>query len=188
DCRVFIRHYKRCQIGSIENISRFGLWPPAVWQGEWWRLLTAMFLHVNLIHLALNMLGLYVLGEFVEVTLGIRKYLIAYFFSGLGSMMTIVILSMKFNYPINLTVGASGAIMGIIGATSAILLKGWLREKSRVAAKSLRSVLFIIGIQIIFDLSTPQISSIGHASGLVLGFLVSLFLVPNLKNPTTKAT
>jgi rhomboid protease GluP len=169
-------------MGKDETLYRFALLPTAVWDGEWWRMLSAMFLHVNFIHLALNMLGLYVLGEFVERTLGIRKYLIAYFFSGLGSMLTIAVLTMLFNHPNNFTVGASGAIMGIVGATAAILLKGWLLEKSLLAAKRLRSVLFIIGFQVVFDLSTPQISAVGHASGLILGFLISLFLVSTPKN------
>jgi rhomboid protease GluP len=173
-------------LGGSENSEILyrmgGLLPTSVWQGEWWRLLNATFLHINLLHLSLNMVGLYVLGEFVEVRLGIRKYLIAYFFSGIGSMLSITIFTVVFNLPVRLTVGASGAIMGIIGATGAILLKGWLVEKSRIAAKRLRTVLFMIGFQVVFDLNTPQVSSLGHASGLVLGFLISLFLVPNSKH------
>jgi rhomboid protease GluP len=165
---------------NIENLYRLGgLLPISVWQGEWWRLLSSTFLHANILHISLNMMGLYALGEFVEITLGIRKYLVAYFFSGLGSMLFITIITVFFGFPPKITIGASGAIMGIIGATGAILLKGWLSEKSQVAAKRLRAILLMVGFQIIFDLSTPQVSAVAHASGLTLGFLITLFLFVN---------
>lgn len=173
---------------NIQNLYRLGgLVPLLVWQGEWWRLLTAMFLHINFLHLLFNMLGLQIMGEFVEARLGTRRYLIAYFFSGLGSMLFITILTVFFHYhPRQITVGASGAIMGIIGATGAILLKGWLYEKSKMAVNRLRSVLFIVGLQAAIDLSTPQISFVAHASGLVLGFLIGFVLAVNPKNNPSK--
>jgi len=172
--------------GGSENIQNLyqlgGLAPIAVWHGEWWRLLSATFLHINFLHISLNMAGLYILGEFVEVSLGVWRYLVAYFFSGIGSMTVITMITMLLNFRGNdLTVGASGAIMGMVGATGAILLRGWLADKSPVAAKRLRLILFMIGLQVVFDLTTPHVSSLGHASGLVLGFLISLFLVRNPK-------
>jgi rhomboid protease GluP len=166
---------------DLEVLYHLGaLVPTVVWQGEWWRLLSATFLHYGFLHLALNMFGLAYLGVFVEIRLGIWKYLVAYLLCGTGSMLVVTILAVSLNSEPQVTVGASGAIMGIVGATAAILLQGWRREKSRIAAQRLKSILFIIGFQIFFDLTTPNISVVGHTSGLVLGFLFGILL--NSKN------
>jgi rhomboid protease GluP len=164
---------------DIEVLYRLGaLVPTIVWQGDWWRLLSATFLHFGFFHLALNMLGLAYLGVFVESRLGVWRYLAAYLFCGIGSMLVVTILAISLNSEPQVTVGASGAIMGIVGATAAILFQGWRREKSRIAAQRLRTTLYIIALQIVFDLITPNISVVGHTSGLVLGFLIGMLLVP----------
>lgn len=74
-------------------------------------------------------------------------------------------------------VGASAAIMGLVGVTFAILWRGWHQEKSRIAAQRLRIVIFIILFQIAFDLSVPEVSFLGHAAGLILGFLLGTILL-----------
>jgi rhomboid protease GluP len=169
---------------NIEILYRLGaLVPEAVWQGgEWWRLLTATFLHYGWLHLSLNMLGLYFLGGFVESALGIWRYLLAYLVSGVGSMLIITLVAVVAppQEP-QIVVGASGAIMGMVGVMTAILLQGWRKERSRLAAKRLRAVLFIIGLQIVFDVFTPHVSGLGHLSGLILGFLTASLLQLNWK-------
>jgi len=157
------------------------LLPQNVWSGEWGRLLTSMFLHFGPLHLCMNMLGLYFLGNFVESALGKGRYLVIYFTSGIGSMLTIVLLAAAAQFPNIIVVGASGAIMGLIGAIGAVLLRDWQQERSRLAARRLRTIVFIIGLQIVFDFLTPQVSMTSHLSGLIIGFLVSnalLFLWP----------
>src|SRR5688572_24481912 len=84
---------------------------PLVDQGDWWRLITAAFLHYGPIHLAMNMLGLWWFGGAVEQVLGRGRYLLLYLVSGLAGSAGALILS-----PNALTVGASGAIFGILGA------------------------------------------------------------------------
>ncbi len=116
---------------NLDNLYRLGaLIPEAVFAGEWWRILSANFLHLNWLHLSANMLGLYVLGRIVEARLGIIRFLIAYFFSGVGSMITIAVLSIVTQVPELICVGASGAIMGLLGVIAAILTRGWRRERS----------------------------------------------------------
>ncbi|NJL42986.1 MAG: rhomboid family intramembrane serine protease [Pseudanabaena sp. SU_2_4] len=162
---------------DLEVLYHLGaLVPTVVWYGEWWRLLSATFLHYGFFHLVLNMIGLAYLGVFVEIRLGILKYLVAYLFCGIGSMLVVTILAVSLNSEPQVTVGASGAIMGMVGATGSILLQGWRREKSRIAAQRLRSILYIIGLQMVFDLITPNVSFVGHTSGVVLGFLVGILL------------
>lgn len=166
--------------GGSENFNtlyRLGaLVPGEVLAGDWWRLLTATFLHFGFLHLAMNMLGLYFLGPFVEFALGAQRYLLSYFTAGIGSMLAVTILSATGYSQAQFVVGASGCIMGMVGATAAILLRGWRKEKSRVASRRLRAILFIIVFQAIFDLTTPQISFVGHTSGLMIGFLVASVL------------
>jgi rhomboid protease GluP len=162
---------------DIEVLYRLGaLVPTVTWQGEWWRLLSATFLHFGYLHLALNMLGLYYLGIFVELKLGIWRYLAAYLFCGVGSMLVVTVLAIAQNSTEQITVGASGAIMGMVGVTGAILFQAWRREKSRFAAQRLRTIIAIVCLQIFFDLTTPNVSAIGHTSGLTLGFLIGMLL------------
>jgi rhomboid protease GluP len=162
---------------DLENLYRLGaLVPEAVRQGEWWRLLSATFLHYGWLHVSLNMVGLYFLGAFVESALGVWRYLLSYLISGIGSMLVITLLAIAVGPKEQIVVGASGAIMGMIGVMAAILLRGWRKEKSRLAARRLRTVLFIIGLQIVFDWTTPQVSGLGHMSGLILGFFTGSLL------------
>lgn len=172
---------------DLETLRQMGaLVPAVVFAGEWWRLLSATFLHYGVAHLLMNMVGLYFLGTIAEASLGSKKFLLVYFFSGIGSMLVVSWLAVKLGSSDQIVVGASGAIMGLLGAIGAILLQGWYREKARVAAKRLRTVLFIIGLQIVFDLATPQVSFVGHISGLGLGFLAGSLLA--IATPTTKSS
>jgi rhomboid protease GluP len=185
NCLVFVGEIVAGGSENEETLYRLGaLVPSVVWQGEWWRLLSATFLHYGILHLSMNMLGLHFLGAYVESNFGIGRYLISYFFSGIGSMLVVTLVAIFTNAPLQITVGASGAIMGMVGALTAILLKGWIVDKAPLAAQRLRSVMFIIGLQIAFDLSNPQVSFLGHISGLILGFAIALplvFLFPKFK-------
>jgi rhomboid protease GluP len=176
---------------NLDTLYRMGaLVPEEVLAGDWWRLITAIFLHYGAVHLLANMLGLYILGIFVERTLGTGKFLLCYFFSGIGSMVAITILGILASVPNLIGVGASGAIMGILGVMAAILLKGWRHEKAKIAAKRLRLVLLIVVLQVVSDIFTPQVSLVGHVSGFVLGFLsgVVLFRVSHLKSFTNSSS
>lgn len=171
------------QLGGTENLETLyhlgAVVPEIVVAGQWWRLLNATFLHFGVLHLFMNMLGLYFIGTFVEVTIGIWRYLLSYFIAGTGSMLTVSIITVALNSPKQITVGASGAIMGMVGMMGAILLRDWHQQKSRSAAKRLQSVLFIIGLQAAFDLVTPQVSFVGHLSGAIIGFLTGIILLLN---------
>ena len=162
-------------LNILENLG--GLVAQNVWHGEWWRLLTANFLHFGWVHLLTNMIGLYFLGTFVESSLGIGRYLIAYLVSGIGSMLAFSILMIKMGATNQILVGASAAIMGLIGVIGAILFWGWRKEKSRIAGKRLRFVLSVIGLQFVFDLMNPQVSFLSHLLGLIWGFLIGSFLL-----------
>ena len=83
-------------------------------------------------------------------------------------------------------IGASGAIMGMVGVMAAIYWRGW-RGGEQAAKQWLRSIVLIVGLQTVFDLMNPNVSMTGHMAGLVMGAIVGLVLVsPNAKSPTTK--
>ncbi len=154
-----------------------GLVAPLVVAGQWWRIVTANFLHLGILHLALNMFALLYLGKFVEYRLGTLRFTIAYVVAGLGSMAMITYVDTRWLTEPQVTVGASGAIMGMLGTMGAIHLIDWGQGKARAAARQLQTVLFSVGLQLIFDLTNGHTSIVGHFSGLLVGFVVGLLLL-----------
>ena len=165
--------------GATESDALFrlgALWPDAVLHGGWWRLGACMFLHFGAVHLAMNMIALLVLGPWVETALGRARYVLLYLFAGLvGSAMHVALARAGWMGP-QLMVGASGCVMGLVGATAGILLRGWRREGSTLARRRLLSTASIVALQVIFDLMTPQVSFLAHASGTLAGFVLGLAL------------
>lgn len=159
---------------ALETLG--ALLPERVVAGEWWRLLAAAFLHFGPLHLSLNMFGLALLGPFVEKMLGAWRFLASYMMTAIGSMLTLTLLTVTTIYITPAAVGASGAIMGLIGTEAAIQFRILRQHPSKVAAARLRLIGLFVGIQMIFDVMTPQVSFMGHASGLVIGFGVGWLL------------
>jgi rhomboid protease GluP len=158
---------------DIETLYQLGgLVPDAVWEGEWWRLINANFLHFGWLHLLNNMIALYFIGRLVEYHLGIIRYFIVYSLSGIGSMFIYSIMGSANT----ILVGASGAIMGLVGLTISLILRIWRKYKSSIACQNLLLLLFLILLQFIFDLANPQISWLIHLLGLVIGFLLGMLL------------
>jgi membrane associated rhomboid family serine protease len=139
------------------------LYGPFVADGEWWRLFSSMFLHYGPIHLLLNMLALWWFGAAVEQVLGRGRYLLLYLVSGLAGSAGALLLE-----PNAFTVGASGAIFGILGA--AFVLE---RQRTYVLGGG---ALGIILFNIVFTFAVPGISIGGHLGGLVGGALGVLAL------------
>lgn len=154
-----------------------GLAAPLVIAGQWWRIITANFLHMGILHLGMNMLALLYLGKFVEYRLGSFRYLLAYLAAGLGSMAVITYIDTRLLTDPRITVGASGAIMGMLGTMGAIHLSGWRQAKVASAGRQFQAVLFSVGFQLVFDLTNGHTSIVGHFSGLIIGFLVGMVLL-----------
>jgi rhomboid protease GluP len=151
--------------------------PEKVWAGEWWRLLNANFLHFGILHLGTNMFALVFLGKLVELNLGVGRYLLVYLMSGIGSMFTCALVYQQSGESNVTLMGASAAIMGLIGTLLAIALQIWLKQKNPLNAKRLRTVIFVIVLQFILDNLIPQISFYSHLFGLIIGFLLSVTLL-----------
>jgi rhomboid protease GluP len=166
---------------NMDTLYRLGaLFPPAVRAGQWWRLIASLFLHFGWLHLAMNMLALWLLGPFVEFALGFRRYLFTYLLSGIGSMGLVIWLAHGPDGD-QMTVGASGCIMGLVGATGGLMLRAWLRHKALSAKRRLASVILIVLMQTVFDFLVPHVSMTAHLSGAFVGFATVLLLRDRLK-------
>lgn len=135
--------------------------------GDYYRLITCMFLHIGVLHLICNMYSLYIIGNVVENFFGKWKYLIIYFISGISGS----ILSMAFSHN-TILAGASGAIFGLLGA---LLYFGYYyRAYLGSAGKS--TIIQVIFINLLIGFMVPGISNAAHIGGLVGGVLSSMMV------------
>lgn len=163
--------------GGSQNVVvllRFGAkYGPAIADGEYWRLLTAVFIHIGLFHLVANSIGLLVFGGMVEKAYGIRSFLVIYLVAGIFGNLA--------SYAAGPTVsaGASGAVFGIVGAFGTYLLAN-RAVLGELARRSLWGVAVIITINIVFGLSVGGVDNWAHLGGLLSGALIGWFLTPRL--------
>ncbi len=136
---------------------------PMIASGQYYRLLTAMFLHSDITHLLLNMYALNILGKNIEIVYGKFKFIIIFLVAGIfGSLGSFI-----FNDSIS--VGASGAIFGLFGA----YLYLYFSRPYIFHRKQLINLLTIIGINLMFGILVPNIDNWGHIWGLIGGFIIS---------------
>ena len=133
--------------------------------GEWWRLVTSMFLHVGFFHLAVNMYSLYFAGTILEQLVGRWRFLLLYFVAGLAGAAGALVYSP--NVP---TVGASGAIFGILGALFVLERRGVINTGGQIAG------LIVLNLVITFVFSS-YISVGGHVGGLIGGVALMWLLL-----------
>ncbi len=163
-------------MGADLALMQLAMIPGLTVTGQWWRVITANFLHINLFHLLMNMAGLWFLGQWVETTWGTSRFLLVYAISGIGAMLTVALVAIATHAQPLVVVGASGAIMGLLGVVCAILLRGWQQHHARMAGRQLQFIFTIIALQVMFDLLNPETSMVGHISGLILGFIAGYML------------
>lgn len=152
--------------------------------GEWWRMLSSGFLHANLIHVGFNMWILYQLGQLLEPALGRLRFGLVYFVAMLCGSFGVLLLS-----PNDITVGASGAVFGLMGAAvAAFRARGINPFDTGLGAMVL--------LNLVFTFSIPRISIGGHVGGLIGGFIAGWILLeagprflrdPNLATALTGA-
>ncbi len=153
---------------------KWALFGPAVNNGDWWRLITSAFLHGSVLHILFNMLALWWLGAPVELALGRLRYLGLYFVSGLAGAAGALVAN-----PNSITVGASGAIFGLLGAG---LILEWQATGSLAG-----NYLMLIVINIAISFAVPGISIGGHLGGLIGGIVTTLAFTRGGRQRTTFA-
>jgi membrane associated rhomboid family serine protease len=168
-----------------EILHRIGALEPyaVVVQGQYWRLFTALFLHGGFAHLLFNLFALYVLGPPLERSIGAARFAVCYLISGLASSAGVVALTVMGLVHVAQLVGASGCIMGIVGAWAGFLLR---HRHAPQAKQRLANIVMIVAIQTAFDLSTPQVSMAAHLCGLIAGFFLGLILAPRAVAPRSQ--
>lgn len=159
-----------------EDLFNWGAnFKPATTDGEWWRLLTSMFLHGGLMHIVANMYGLFFIGIFLEPILGRKKYLTSYLMSGIVASCA----SICWN-DATISVGASGAIFGLYGLFLVLLI---MKLFPIDFSKSfLTSTSIFIGFNLLMGFASNGIDNAAHLGGMFCGMLFGFILYPALKN------
>lgn len=148
--------------------SNFG---PLTISGQWWRMISAMFLHIGLLHLAVNMWSLYQTGALVERMFGSLHFLVLYLVAGLAGNLA----SLMWNPLVN-SAGASGAVFGVIGGLLAFMLDTRYGVPRSVMADVRRNVLLIVLLNLGFGFSHAGIDNAAHLGGLAGGLLAGMML------------
>jgi membrane associated rhomboid family serine protease len=153
------------QGGGSRIVGEFGLFGPSVANGEVYRVLTAGFLHAGLFHLLVNMYSLFILGTMLEPAIGRLRFLLIYFVSLLAGSFGALLLT-----PDKVTVGASGAIFGLMGAAVVVL-------RNRGIDPMQSGLPLWIGINLLFTFTFSDVISVGgHVGGLIGGALAAVIL------------
>ncbi|MBU3143434.1 rhomboid family intramembrane serine protease [Clostridium sp. CF012] len=135
-------------------------------KGQYYRLVSCMFLHGGIVHLGVNMYSLYAIGPMVEKVYGKAKYIAIYLISGICASIFSYIFSTS------VSIGASGAIFGLLGAVLVFAIK----SKGKTGNAFIRSILSVIFINIFIGATLPNIDNFAHVGGLLGGMLIA-FLV-----------
>ena len=151
-----------CRVGT--NPAGDGQWIDGVSDGAYWQLITSVFTHEQVWHIAFNMLALWFLGPQLEMAVGRTRFLALYLLSGLAGSTLVYWASGEFST----TLGASGAIFGLMGALLVLAVK---------VRGNVQQILVWIGVNIAFTFTFPGISWQGHLGGFLGGLLIAAILV-----------
>jgi rhomboid protease GluP len=153
---------------SAESFLRWGAdFGPLTTHGQWWRLVTAAFVHGSFVHLLMNMLILLSIGLFTERLFGRVGFIVLYLFAGIGGNLASLAL-----HPFTVAMGASGAIFGLYGGLLAVLLLHRNTvPRPRIIAIAKSAAIFI-AINLLYGLSQSNVDMAAHIGGLASGFLL----------------
>jgi membrane associated rhomboid family serine protease len=160
--------------GSTDGgtLMRYGaLEPLHVWAGEYWRLLTSMFMHQGIMHIGMNMYVMVGWGAALERALGPRRFALLYMLTGLGGGCVSVASGLVFAP--HSSVGASGALFGIIGAVLALRRRQMPDLRTFFANPAIRSLLIQIGLWTAIGSFALHLDNAAHLGGFITGFAVA---------------
>ncbi|MBD1378885.1 rhomboid family protein [Metabacillus arenae] len=159
---------------NTETLVRFGAkYNPLILTGEWWRLITPIFLHIGMIHLFMNTLALLYIGSAVEKIYGSFRFLLIYFIAGIAGSLA------SFAFSQSVSAGASGAIFGCFGA---LLFLGIKKPKLFFRTMG-SSIIIVIAINLSIGFIVPVVDNAGHIGGLIGGFAAAILVqLPNNSN------
>jgi rhomboid protease GluP len=159
-----------------DHLIRWGAdFGPLTTHGEWWRIVTAAFVHVGLVHLLMNMAILLNIGLFTERLFGNGGFTVLYLLSGLGGSLA----SLAWR-PFTVSAGASGAIFGLYGGLLGFLVLHRQVIPNEVLRPLMKSALIFLGYNLIYGLAKSEVDMAAHLGGLATGFCVGCALAPAL--------
>ncbi|KAM1407251.1 hypothetical protein ACFXTH_001836 [Malus domestica] len=171
---------------SSSTLEKLGAleWTKVVHKHQGWRLVACIWLHAGIIHLVANMLSLVFIGIRLEQQFGFVRVGIVYLLSGFGGSVFSSLFIRK-----NISVGASGALFGLLGAMLSELITNWTMYTNKVAA--LLTLLVIVAINLAIGI-LPHVDNFAHIGGFLTGFLIGFILMPRprlgwLENPNVPA-
>lgn len=155
---------------AIDALIAWGAnYGPRTTSGEFWRLVTNVFVHIGIVHVAMNMIGLWQMGPLVERLLGNRGFLAVYLFSGVCGSLASVLWN-----PFVVSAGASGAVFGVYGGLLAFLLRHRGSIPAPVLQPLMRSTLIFVGLNVVYGFQVKGIDVAAHAGGFIGGFVATL--------------
>jgi rhomboid protease GluP len=164
---------------QLQQLVKWGAdWGPYTLTTQPWRLLTSNYVHIGIIHIALNMWCLWNLGALAERIFDRWTYVLTYTACGIGGSILGV-----WWHPETVEAGASGAIFGIAGALIAALYLGRLPVHPSALKATLKSLLSFAGYNLFFGAVVPGISNAAHLGGLITGLGLGAALAPRLAAP-----
>jgi rhomboid protease GluP len=176
------------KLGGSTNpvtLHRLGAFEPRAIRigGQYWRMVTSLFLHAGSLHLLFNLYALFVIGPGLERIIGSVRFALYYLLAGLGSSAGVLLLHWSDSSRLEQLVGASGCVMGIVGVWAGYLFR---HRHEPFASRRLKNIVLIVAVQTAFDLSTPQVSMAAHLSGLATGVVLGLLISPRAKTAGTE--
>ncbi|HIA54486.1 MAG TPA: rhomboid family intramembrane serine protease [Candidatus Melainabacteria bacterium] len=180
--RILPNYISGCEPLLILHLSG-RLEPNAVLHGQWWRLITYLFLHAHTSHALINVIGLFWFGRMAVNIYGPGRFLFIFIAAGTLSGICHVLLAKHMP-----AIGASGAVMGIFGAVAAGI---WRLKDSLPRGVRRQELAWMLGLalsQIVLDQYVPHVASMAHLGGLVFGFLLGLLLQPRKQAKLNLAT
>ena len=139
---------------------------PLIEAGQYWRLLTSIFIHIGFTHLLFNTYALFVLGKYSEKIFGHSKLIILFIFSGLTGSTLSYLMSP------HLSAGASGGIFGLLGA---IVVYGWDNQFLR-SSGLITNLMIILGLNLVLGMIIPGLDNFAHLGGLIGGSSIGIIL------------
>ena len=173
---VFAAAQRAGAVDDAQALLDFGaMFGPLIADGEYWRLLTAMFLHADLLHLLFNMLALFLIGRQVEKSYGHLRFGVIYLLAGLSGSVLSFMAS-----PLAIGAGASGAIFGALGALVAFYVVQ-RRALGSQAKFYIAGLVVMVSVSLAYGLAAPRIDNWAHLGGLAGGVALGLALSPRTK-------
>lgn len=155
---------------DIQTLIKYGaMFPPLVSEyNQYYRFITSIFIHIGIMHIFFNGYALYVFGPQIEMLMGPKKYFLFFILTGIGGNIATYI----FNY-VSVSAGASGSLFGLFGAFLYLVV----RHPQMVTPAGKRSILQLLGINLLLTFLVPSISITSHLGGLIIGFLLSFVFI-----------